>query len=398
MSLTKKSFRHATANELALMLSEAHNYTLSLFKCFASEIDNPGDQTLSQHMNSQRWELGHLGWFAEWLILREASPQAPHFATRPSMLSKGDAWFDPQQAQCDQLQLTLPKATQLITYKNEVLDRVLDKLQTVAGNDAALYPYRMALAHEDWHAEHWIAKLQALGLPAPLTINRHTSPPWAQGEIRYPGGNLLMGSEYGNGFVFDTETSTHTIYVPAFSMDSTLISNAQFSEFIEDNGYQRAQYWSQAGVRWLMQQERSAPLHWSREGNWWRTSRFGREISLSPSEAVRHLSLYEAQAYCVWAERRLPSEAEWDFAANFAHASFHWGSLWEWTCSPFVAYPGFRSDNIGYGAAPDAAFDSHQSVRGASFATAARMHSTRYRNFLLPEHCADFSGFRTCRL
>lgn len=398
MSLTKKSFRHATANELALMLTEAHNYTLSLFKCFNTAMSKPENQGATDDLNSPLWNLGHLAWFAEWLILREASPKPPHFVLRPSMLSKGDEWFDTYQAQYEQANLMLPKATQIVTYKNEVLDRILDRLERVASNDDALYPYRMALAHEDWHAEHWLSHLQNLGLHAPLAIDRHSAPPWAQEEIYFPGGNFLMGSNPGDGFLFDTEKNAHQIYVPAFSMDANLINNAQFAEFVEDNGYQRPQYWSPSGTLWLMQQERSTPLYWVREGKWWSTRRFGRDIALNPTEAVRHLSLYEAQAYCIWAKRRLPFESEWEFAASYNHPVFHWGDLWEWTCSPFEPYPGFSADSIAYGAEPGAAFGSHQSVRGASFASQPRMRSIRHRNFLMPERCEDFTGFRTCQL
>lgn len=400
MTLTKKSFRHAAAHELALMLSEAHNYTLSLFECLATaQLKHPSHLIDAIDVKPVLLNLGRLAWFAEWLILREAQQKAPIHSLRPSMLSKADNWFAPDRMNMNSdAAPPLPKAGQLITYKNEVLDRVLDKLSRTANTDDGLYPYRMALAHEDTHAEYWTTLLQTLGLRAPLAMERHVTPPWAQGEIRVPGGSLLMGSAPGDGFVFDVEKWAHLVYVPGFVIDTNLISNAQFAEFVEDNGYQRPQYWSISGKQWLMQQERSAPLHWSRDGNWWQCARFGRAVSLAASEPVRHISLYEAQAYCLWAERRLPSEAEWEFAAVSGHAAFRWGDLWEWTCSPFEPYPGFIADVATFNRDPESAFVSHQSVRGASFATPHRMHSVRYRNFLLPEHCNDFSGFRTCRL
>lgn len=391
---SSKSFRHASTHDLALMLRDAHDYTLSLFECFA--WGKPGHAGTCSRTGPV-WGLGHLAWFAEWLVLREAQQNQVLAGLRPSILSQGDAWFELGRTRLAGGAPALPKAAQLITYKNEVLDRILDRLSRTLNTDLNLYPYRLALAYEDRYAERWIAQLQALGLAAPLELERHVTPPWAQGEIRMPGGNLQMGSAPAAGFVFEQEKSAHPVYVPAFCIDSNLISNAQFAEFVEDSGYQRSQYWSPAGKLWLMQQERSAPLHWSRDGNWWRCQRFGREVTLSPREPVRHVCLYEAQAYCMWAERRLPREAEWEFAAACGHAAFRWGDLWEWTASPFEPYPGFVADPISCGTDSASAFASHQSVRGASFATRARMRSVQYRDFFLPELCESLTGFRTCR-
>ena len=396
----KKSFRHASAQELALMLRDAHDYTLSLFECFSSiRLDDPAALPVIRNFKPPIWDLGHLAWFAEWLILRDASRLSLSSTSTKmpvSMLSKGDVWFAPHSDIHDVFS-ALPKAAHLITYKKEVLDRVLDKLDRVSNSDEDLYPYRMALAFEDMHGEYWVALLQMLGLHAPIAMERHTSPPWAQGEINFSGGNLMMGSAPKNGFVFDSEKWSHQVYVPAFAMDSNLISNVQFAEFVEDDGYQRAQYWTTLGQHWLMQQERSAPNNWTRDGNWWRCERFGRDISLSASEPIRHVCLFEAQAYCMWAERRLPSEAEWEFAALSGHAALRWGDLWEWTCSAFEAYPGFATEARSFGIDPEEAFVTHQSVRGASFATPLRMRSERFRNFLLPENCENLIGFRTCR-
>ena len=218
-----------------------------------------------------------------------------------------------------------------------------------------------------------------------------------QGEIRFPGGSITMGCDpQAPGFHFDNEKSAHPVLVPAFSIDSTLVSNAQYGEFIADGGYQKPAFWTPGGRDWLMQQNCSAPRAWLRDGNRWICERYDRHASLPANEPVRHVNLYEAQAYCIWAQRRLPTEAEWEMAAASGHPAFRWGDLWEWTCSAFEPYPGFTPDAYREYSAPW--FGSHQSVRGASFVTAARFKSLRYRNFYEPHRNDMYIGFRTCAL
>ncbi len=289
MILTKPSFRNASARELGLALRNAHDYTLTLFDCFAAAgMDDVAGLEKNALFSPPLWTLGHLAWFAEWFVLREAESSHPAAAVKTSILTKGDDWFDPATVgQSLRWSQGLPKPGQLKTYFNEVFDRVQDKLSREANDDAALYPYRLALAYQDMQGEHWVGMLQALGLHAPVALERHATPSWAQGEIRFPGGTLQMGSNTDEGFVFDNEKWAHAVYVPAFVMDSNLISNAQFAEFVGDNGYQRPQYWSNAGRQWLMEQERSAPQGWLRDGHWWRCERFGRHLSLIANEPVR---------------------------------------------------------------------------------------------------------------
>ena len=396
---TASSFRRARPQQLAEALQAARNYTLTLFDAYAAEgLDVLARVPHLSIINPPLWELGHIAWFAEWFILREALSTHPAAAQRPSLLSKGDDWFDSKLvAHRTRWTLDLPSAGALKTYCHEVLDRVLDKLSREAGTDEALYPYRLALAHEDMHGEALLYTMQTLGVAAPALPPAAPLVGGRAGDIGYPGGGVTLGAPASpGGFIFDNEKPPLTCHVAPFRMDAGLVTNAQYMDFVDDGGYQNGQFWSAAGNAWLMGQERSSPRYWQRDGDaaQWRTVRFGRPATLALAEPVRHVSLFEAQAYCAWAGRRLPLEAEWEYAASSGMAGMRWGDLWEWTASPFEPYPGFAPDRYGDYSAPW--FVSHQVLRGASLATPARLRDRRFRNFYLPQRDDMFVGFRTC--
>jgi ergothioneine biosynthesis protein EgtB len=394
------SFRRAGPQELAAALRDARDYTLALFEALArAGYDDPARVPRLPILNPPLWELGHTAWFAEWFVLRAASGSRPDQASGHSLLARGDDWFDSNTvAHRARWTLGLPGAGALKTYCREVLDRVLDRLSREPDDDAALYPYRLALAHEDMHGEALLYTMQTLGVTPPASLPQPQAGVTGSGQVVFAGASFLRGGEQSRGFVFDNERPAAPCRVAPFAIDAAPVSNGAYLEFVRDGGYQRAQYWSEAGRAWLMGQERSAPRYWVRAGDDWRVLRFGRRVALDPETPVRHVSLHEAQAWCSWAGRRLPLEEEWEYAALSAAAprqpGFDWGGVWEWTASSFLPYPGFEADR--YREYSEPWFGSRQVLRGASFATPARLRSPHFRNFYTPGRDDIFVGFRSC--
>ncbi|AGW91387.1 MULTISPECIES: SUMF1/EgtB/PvdO family nonheme iron enzyme [Cupriavidus] len=389
---------------LAQALVETRSRTLAWLAPFG-QTRRAWDVPRQYDADPPLWTLGHVAWHAEWWCLRgvrqvDRGGVPVPVASEPALLDGADEWFDPDRIGPDERwEITLPDVAVVKQYAAEVLDGVLRRIALLPDDDdLTLYPFRRALFHEDAQGEGVAALLQALGMaPAEAVGAGMAQPAGHGGTLHFPGGRFTLGWNDPDGFAWPDELPPQPTYVPAFEMDMAPVSTAQFLEFVEDGGYQHPAWWSPAGRQWLMTQERSAPRYWSRHPSTraWMVERFGTLRTLNPDEAVRHVTLYEAQAWCVWAGRRLPAESEWELAAT-QNRGLQWGALREWTATPYEPYAGFT-------AAPSdgelvSHFGTHQAVRGISFASPARLRHVRARWALLPEDDLAFVGFRTCAL
>lgn len=345
-------------------------------------------------LNLPLWEIGHVGWFQEFWCLRRAETGPPQ-AARPSLLAHADRWFDSAQvAHADRWSLDLPSLEQLREWLDAVLDASLARLRTLPDTDESLYWHRLALVHEQFHVEAFGYTWQALGY-------RQPGPRWnPPGRMRLgrdatlAGGTLELGSRPGDGFVFDNEKWAHPVEVAPFEVSLQPTTNAEFLQFVEAGGYRDPALWPADTFARLQAEGRTAPWGWRRVGARWQRRWFDTWIPIEPYAPVVQVDAFEAEAWCAWAGRRLPTEAQWEYAALHCE-DFEWGDrVWEWTASPFLPYPGFSPD--AYRDYSQPWFGDHRVVRGGSFATLPSLVDPKLRNFYLPERGDVFVGFRSC--
>ncbi len=374
--------RLADKEVLSLALIDCRNYTLALFEAFDSLQSAGYGVAADSAAHSPLWTLGKIAWQHEWLTLRYDA--AAQMATALPLLEDADALFE---AAAPQAAMSLPPLQAAKQYLFDTLEASLEALAACAPTDEGLHSHRQALFFEDYSAEALHTALQSLSLSEVGVCRSSKALTSANMSILIPEGLLILNADKNAaGFVFDNEKGAAPIRVPAFEIDASLVSWAQFADFIADGGYDDLALWSREGLAWLTQSARRVPLYVEQARSQVLAQRFGKMTRVDLREPVRHVTLWEAEAYARWAGRRLPTEVEWAAAARSSvRQGFAWGSLCEWTCSRYNEMPGepaSRSDK--------------QAVRGASFATSGRLRDARVRRAWLPQSAHEFVGFRTC--
>jgi len=275
--------------------------------------------------------------------------------------------------------LAYPAESRLRAYMRDTFDATREALaRRRPGEDR--YFFELAVRHEDMHGEALLMTLQTLALPAP-PLDAPLSP--APGvkpsrDVHFEGGDFMQGTEDGSSrpFVFDNERGAHRVHVEPFAIASSPVTQGEYADYLDDS-------------------HSAPPGHWRREGSSWSMRRFDQWVPVERSAPMVHVSFHEAEAYCAWAGRRLPTESEWEFAARDGTGLERLlDDVWEWTSTAFAPYPGFEPGPYRDYSQPW--FHDHTVLRGGSFATRARIASSRYRNFYRPERSDPFAGFRTC--
>lgn len=337
----------------------------------------------------------HAGWYQEFWLARHVQRQRgeacdPHAPRLAGIEPRIDSWL---AAQGDP-----PPTEPLRAYLQETLEITLELLATMAPDaedDAALHYYRSSLLHEDRLTEALAQRLHLGAAPA-----RADRP-----ALWLPAQHGMIGSTPG-GLVPHNERWAFDVAVPEFEIDAQPVNWARYVEFAEDGGYDRAELWTEAGWRWVQGCSRRAPgqveqLH----GGVLVLRGFGAKAGLqraSMAQPVMHVTRHEAQAWCRWAGRRLPTEPEWEIAASHgAGRGFAWGGVFEWVGGSARAWPG--ADRPAPGAldtVPAASRLGEEGacgvLRGGSWATRSRWRHPKARRFAAPEADHLFCGFRSC--
>ena len=401
--------RTADAQALAQHLRASRARTLALLEVYEAVLGPLLTVPCSPQLNPPLWEIGHIGWFQEFWLARnpqrslgvQADPQAPR---APSLLPQADALYNSSVVAHDsRWHLLLPDLQTTRDYLQATLDQTLALLAGEPDNDAALYFYRLALFHEDMHGEAavYMAQAMGIGLPPALWGDGATRPGGPVQSLKVAAGDWRLGYK-GSGFAFDNELGPQKVRLEAYAIDDRPVSWRRYLPFAEEGAYADAQWWSEASWQWLQAGQRAGVLAGPRYlrqvaqakgAPVWQQCRFGQWQTLDLDAPACHLSCFEAEAWCRWAGRQLPTEAQWEQAA-LTLPGFHWGEVWEWTASTFNPYPGFEAHPYCDYSAPW--FGDRPVLRGASRATSKRMAHPRYRNYFTPERNDIHAGFRTC--
>ena len=414
--------------DLAQALRDSRRDTLATFAVFEAALSRPGLRVpYRAELNPPLWELGHVGWFQDWWLARNPHQHRglaadPEVARRPSRRNGADTMFDSSQVpHASRWDLALPDAQQLRHDLAAGLADNLALLHSAPPDDTGLYFHRLCLAHEDMHHEASVYMAQALGVALQDPRWQCRPLPRPGPAIQLPAGSWDLGHTATDGFAFDNELGAHRVNLPACDIDAQVLRWQDYLPFVDAGGYDEARWWPGPAGLWRNAQASAAPRYLRRtdrpntgrnstdrnstdrnstlRGNTsgsWEQWRHGTWQVLDLALPACHLTAFEAQAFCSWAGRRLPSEAEWERAAMTETDRFRWGQVWEWTASTFLPYPGFVPHPYRDYSAPW--FGSRPVLRGASVATQARMHHPRYRNYFTPERNDVFAGFRTCAL
>ncbi|MEQ8789228.1 MAG: ergothioneine biosynthesis protein EgtB [Pirellulaceae bacterium] len=428
------------AGDAASRYRQVRDFTESL--CATLEVEDCVVQSMPD-VSPTRWHLAHTTWFFETFLLRRfATGYKPYDSAYEVLFNSYYNTVGPQFPRAQRGLLSRPTVRQVHRYRQAVDEQTAALLRDPPGENAAeiLRVLEIGLHHEQQHQELMLTDIKHVlscnplfpvfrsreaattrgnGKPAPSPQRR---PP---GEISdwhsYEEGLFEFGHD-GQGFAFDNEGPRHQQFLADFELADRLVTNGQYQAFVEDGGYRRPQLWLSAG--WAQRQSESweSPLYWHRrDGQWLHFTLNGLE-PIDADQPVCHVSYFEADAFARWAAARLPRELEWEHAAdpgrietgNFVESGAlrptaageeggftcprqMFGDVWEWTASPYAAYPGYRPP-VGALGEYNGKFMCNQYVlRGGSCATSRTHIRPTYRNFFPPDARWQFSGIRLAR-
>ncbi|HVJ00364.1 MAG TPA: ergothioneine biosynthesis protein EgtB [Sphingomonas sp.] len=368
-----------------------------------------------------KWHLAHTSWFFETFVLRDHVPgYTLHDARFPFLFNSYYEAEGQRHARGRRGMVTRPSLAEVLGYRAHVETALIDALPGLAPEVQALVA--LGCHHEEQHQELLLTDILHLFSlnpvePAiwPAARKQPVAMPGPIGWIEGADGMIEIGHA-GDGFAFDCEGPRHTALLHPHALADRTVTNGEWIAFIEDGGYAEPRHWLSDGWAWVQREGIAAPLYWEeRDGGWTRFGLDGRR-AIDPAAPVTHVSFYEADAYASWAGARLPTEAEWETAAEHhdpaggnqldqagpveprpGDGPAFFGDVWEWTGSAYRPYPGFRAAEGAVGEYNGKFMSGQFVLRGGSCATPRGHARASYRNFFYPHQRWQFTGVRLAK-
>ena len=380
---------------------------------------SPEDQTVQSMPDASpvKWHLAHTTWFFETFLLRPyVSGYAPFDPAYEYLFNSYYEAVGPRHPRPQRGLITRPGVKEVLAYRRHVTDAMVE---LIGAGDRHAPLVELGLNHEQQHQElllmdvkHLLSLSPLKPAYAPAARDRPGAATLA-GWLEFEGGLMSIGHG-GDGFAFDNEEPRHRIWVEPFALSTRLVTCAEYAAFIEEGGYRRPEFWRSAGWECVNQLAWEAPLYWQRDGVSWSVFTLRGLRPLRDDEPVCHVSAYEAAAYAKWAGKRLPREGEWETAvadlalegnlldsrllhpapARSGGLAQMIGDVWEWTASPYVAYPGYREPPGAVGEYNGKFMANQMVLRGGCAVTPAGHVRRTYRNFFPPDARWMFGGIR----
>ncbi|WP_268541621.1 ergothioneine biosynthesis protein EgtB [Candidatus Nitrosotenuis cloacae] len=389
------------------------------------------------YVSPPKWHLGHTSWLFERLLEQVDRNYKADDQEFSKYLNSYYNKFGDQHDKASRGSVSRPTTDELLTYYGKITDKMTRLLEAGRLDESTRKIIEIGIHHECQHQELLVYDIQHILAENYKPKIRKPVPEAAsvkQRQVAVDGGIYSMGYS-GKGFCYDIEMPEHKVYLNDYKIDAFPVSAGDYIKFIESGGYEDYKHWLSDGWDAVSKNKWKAPMYWYWENGAWHVNDFLGRRKVDPNEPVCHVSFYEADAYCKWTGRRLPSEAEWEKAAcwneekqvktifpwgndvpteshanllesrlwgcskigSYPNGTSHYGchqmigDVWEWTSSEFVGYPGFRS---GFSEYNDKWFTNQKVLRGGSFATPQNSIRGSYRNFFRLDERWMFSGFR----